>query len=50
MKKRNIENKKLATNCFIISLIAETNNKVAQTFYESLGYEKEVGYVKKIDE
>ena len=36
-------------NCAFISLIAETNNEVAQCFYESLGYIKEVGYVKLID-
>ena len=36
-------------NCDFISLIAETNNEVAQCFYESLGYIKEVGYVKLID-
>lgn len=38
-----------SSNCDFISLIAETNNKVAQSFYESLGYNKEVGYVKLID-
>lgn len=37
------------SNCDFISLIAENNNKVAQSFYESLGYNKEVGYVKLID-
>lgn len=35
--------------CAFISLIAETNNEVAQFFYESLGYHKEVGYVKMLD-
>ena len=36
-------------NCDFISLIAQKDNKVAQAFYESLGYAKEVGYVKMID-
>ncbi len=36
-------------NCDFISLIAETNNTVAQSFYEKLGYIREVGYVKLID-
>lgn len=34
--------------CTFISLIAESNNKVAQLFYENLGYTKEVGYVKLV--
>ena len=33
-------------DCEFISLIAETENIVAQSFYESLGYMKEIGYVK----
>ena len=36
-------------NCDFISLIAESNNKVAQSFYENLGYVKEIGYVKLVD-
>lgn len=32
-----------------ISLIADSKNTVAQAFYESLGYKKEIGYVKLID-
>ena len=36
-------------NCDFISLIAERDNIVAQSFYEKLGYIKEVGYVKLID-
>ncbi len=36
-------------NCDFISLIAENNNTIAQSFYEKLGYIKEVGYVKLID-
>lgn len=35
--------------CNFISLIAEKNNTTAQNFYESLGYEKEVGYTKLIN-
>lgn len=36
-------------NCDFISLIAETDNVIAQNFYESLGYIREVGYVKLIN-
>lgn len=36
-------------NCDFISLIAEKDNTIAQSFYEKLGYTKEVGYVKLID-
>lgn len=36
-------------DCEFISLIVETNNIVAQSFYESLEYIKEVGYVKLIN-
>jgi len=36
-------------NCDFISLIAESDNKIAQAFYEKLGYIKEVGYVKLIN-
>lgn len=36
-------------NCEFISLIAESNNTIAQAFYESLGYMREVGYVKLIN-
>ncbi len=36
-------------NCDFISLIAETNNTTAQSFYEKIGYNKEIGYVKLID-
>ena len=36
-------------NCSFISLIANSNNKEAQLFYEKLGYKKEVGYVKVIN-
>ena len=35
--------------CDFISLIAEKDNVIGQKFYESLGYEKEVGYVKLIN-
>lgn len=37
-------------NCDFISLIAENDNKIAQAFYESLGYKKEIGYVRYVDE
>lgn len=36
-------------NCDFISLMAETDNTIAQSFYEKLGYIKEVGYVKLVD-
>ncbi len=36
-------------NCEFISLIAERNNTTAQSFYDSLGYTKEIGYVKLIN-
>ena len=36
-------------DCEFISLIADTDNVIAQSFYESLGYIKEVGYVKLIN-
>ena len=36
-------------NCDFISLIVERDNIVAQSFYEKLGYIKEIGYVKLID-
>lgn len=36
-------------NCDFISLIAETNNSTAQSFYESTGYKREVGYIKMVD-
>ena len=36
-------------NCDFISLIAESDNIAAQSFYDNLGYIKEVGYVKLID-
>ena len=36
-------------DCDFISFIAETENVVAQNFYESLGYIREVGYVKLIN-
>lgn len=36
-------------NCDFISLIAEPDNKTAQSFYDNLGYIREVGYVKLID-
>lgn len=36
-------------NCDFISLIAQKENKIAQSFYENLGYNKEVGYVKLIN-
>lgn len=36
-------------NCDFISLIAETDNTIAQSFYEKLGYIKEVGYVKLVN-
>lgn len=35
--------------CDFISLIAEEDNIIGQKFYESLGYEKEVGYVKLVN-
>lgn len=37
-------------NCDFISLIAKTDNIIAQSFYEKIGYTKEVGYVKLINE
>lgn len=36
-------------SCDFISLVAEKDNKIAQSFYENLGYIKEVGYIKLID-
>ena len=36
-------------NCDFISLITESDNLVAQSFYEKQGYIKEVGYVKLMD-
>ena len=36
-------------NCDFISLLAESDNKVAQAFYDKLGYNKEIGYVKLVD-
>ena len=36
-------------DCEFISLIAETDNIVGQQFYESLGYIKEIGFVKLIN-
>ena len=36
-------------NCDFISLITSSDNIVAQSFYEKMGYNKEVGYVKLID-
>ena len=36
-------------NCDFISLIAESDNLVGQQFYDSLGFIKEVGYVKLIN-
>ncbi len=36
-------------NCDFIALLASPSNKVAQAFYESMGYNKEVGYMKHID-
>lgn len=36
--------------CNFISLIAEKDNKIAQSFYEKLGYNKEIGYIKLINE
>ena len=35
--------------CDFISLIAETENEAAQLFYDSLGYMREVGYVKLVN-
>lgn len=35
--------------CDFIALIAETDNIIGQRFYESLGYIREVGYVKLIN-
>ena len=36
-------------NCDFISLIADSNNKGAQSFYDSLGYTREVGYTKFVN-
>lgn len=36
-------------NCDFISLVTEADNAIAQSFYEKMGYNKEVGYVKLID-
>ena len=38
-----------SNSCSFISLIAEKDNKIAQYFYEILGYNKEIGYVKLIN-
>lgn len=35
--------------CQFIALIAESDNVVAQRFYEKLGYAKEIGYVRLIN-
>lgn len=35
--------------CDFIALIAEDDNTIGQQFYESLGYIREVGYVKLIN-
>ncbi len=35
-------------DCAFIALIAERDNLIAQKFYESLDYEKQVGYIKMI--
>ena len=35
--------------CDFIALIAESDNIIGQQFYESLGYIKEIGYVKLIN-
>lgn len=34
--------------CDFIALLSEKDNITAQRFYENLGYEKEVGYIKLI--
>ena len=36
-------------NCAFITLIAESDNVIAQKFYESLHYDKAAGYVKFIE-
>lgn len=36
-------------NCDFVALIADSDNKQAHAFYESLGYEKYNGYVKIVD-
>ena len=36
-------------NCDFIALLASPDNVVAQTFYENMGYNKEVGYIKHIE-
>ena len=38
-----------SNDCDFISLIAEKDNKIAQSFYEKLGYNKEIGYIKLIN-
>ena len=35
--------------CSFISLIAETDNVIAQSFYENMGFTKGVGYVKMLN-
>lgn len=35
--------------CDFIALIAEKDNTVGKKFYESLGYQKEIGFIKLID-
>jgi ribosomal protein S18 acetylase RimI-like enzyme len=35
-------------NCDFIALLAAPNNKIAQSFYQSLGFNKDIGYIKKI--
>ena len=36
-------------NCSFVALLAEKDNKVAQSFYESLDYDKNIGYIKMLD-
>lgn len=36
-------------SCDFIAFLTKADNKVAQSFYDSLGYAKEVGYIKLVD-
>ena len=36
-------------NCDFIALLTKPDNMVAQSFYESMGYTKEEGYIKKVN-
>ena len=48
-RRRKIGTVAKENNCAFITLIAESDNVIAQKFYESLHYDKAVGYVKFIE-